>query len=246
MLHDFFLALGFFTRLPVPNHPNFSDAALRRSAIYFPLVGVIVGGLLALTFVLVNMVFSTSISVLITLAVGFLITGGFHEDGWADTADGLGGAFRRGDKLRIMTDSRLGTYGSLALWAMLTLKAVTLMELLPLAGWLVLLVTHALSRWAAMSAMVWLDYVRAEPSKAKPVVSQLSVRRWLASALFVLPTLVWLPPLTIACLLTASLLMTLLWHGFLKRQLGGYTGDTLGASQQLNELGLLLVWLALV
>ena len=245
MMHDFFLALGFFTRIPVPNHPNFTEQALRRSAVYFPLVGLIVGGVLSLVFLSASQLWSTPIAILLTLTCGFLLTGGFHEDGWADTFDGLGGAFKRADKLRIMTDSRLGTYGSLALWALLSIKAFTLFELAPAKGFIVFLVLHSLSRWASMSAMVWLKYVRVEPSKAKPVVHQLTIQRWLVSGLFTLPTLLFIHWLTALALLFTACATTLVWHRLLQRQLGGYTGDTLGASQQLNELCLGLIWLAL-
>jgi len=245
MMHDFFLALGFFTRIPVPSHPNFTEQALRRSAVYFPLVGLVVGSVLGFVYFATSQLWASPIAILITLACSFILTGGFHEDGWADTFDGLGGAFKRVDKLRIMTDSRLGTYGSLALWALLSIKAFTLFELAPAQGFFVFLVLHSLSRWASMSSMVWLDYVRVEPSKAKPVVQQLSLQRWLVSGLFALPMLLFLPWMTILALLSTALVVTLAWHLILKWQLGGYTGDTLGASQQLNELCLGLIWLAL-
>ncbi|GGA72415.1 adenosylcobinamide-GDP ribazoletransferase [Neiella marina] len=245
MIHDVFLALGFFTRLPVPAHPNFSEQALRRSAVYFPLVGLIVAGLMAMVYLLANSWWPAEIAVLLTMAAGFCITGGFHEDGWADTMDGLGGAFERDKKLAIMTDSRLGTYGSLALWAMLTLKAVLLVDLLPQVGVIVLFVGHSLSRWAAMAAMIWLPYVRAGQSKAKPVVQQLSYGRWLLAALFVALPFYWLTIEESMAVLASAALVSLCWILFLKRQLGGYTGDTLGAQQQLVELAVLLAWLAL-
>jgi len=243
MIRDFFLAVGFFTRIPVPNHPNYTDAALQRSAVYFPLVGLCVGSILALVYGLAILIWSPPIAVIFTMTIGFLLTGGFHEDGWADTFDGLGGAFSVEKKLAIMTDSRLGTYGSLALWAMLSLKAVSLMELLPKYGAIVLILAHSLSRWTAMSAMVFSQYVRKEDNKSRPIVQQLSKGRWLAALLFVLPILFvvsWtvFALITLACLIVASL-----WILFLKRQIGGYTGDTLGALQQLAELTVLLVWL---
>jgi adenosylcobinamide-GDP ribazoletransferase len=246
MIREFFLALGFFTRIPVPNHPNYSDDALKRSAVYFPMVGIIVGGIIALVYTLASALWSIPIAVVIALAIGFLATGGFHEDGWADTFDGLGGAFDKARKLEIMTDSRLGTYGSLALWALLTIKTVTLIELLPSVGVIAILFAHALSRWAAMSAMVWLPYVRVAPSKSKPVVQQLTPKRWIAAFAFVAPMLLLIPAFNSLALITTCCAVTLLWHVVLKRQLGGYTGDTLGASQQFNEIAIYLIWLVLL
>lgn len=83
MIRDFLLALGFFTRIPVPAHPNYNDAAMRRSAVYYPLVGLLIGALLALTYWLAQQLWPVEMAVLLTLSAGFLLTGGFHEDGWA-------------------------------------------------------------------------------------------------------------------------------------------------------------------
>lgn len=245
MMHDFLLAVGYFTRLPVPAHPNFTEAALKRSAVYFPSVGVLVGALLALICWLALNLWSTPIAVVGTLIVGFVITGAFHEDGWADTFDGFGGAFERDKKLAIMTDSRLGTYGSLALWSVLFIKALALIELVELQGVLVFMLLHGLSRWGAMSAMVWQRYAKTEASKAKPVVQQLSLARWLLSGLILLPALLFWSPSTLLTLLATAAGMTGLWLWFCDRQIGGYTGDTLGAGQQWLETGLLLTWLLL-
>lgn len=245
MIRDFLLALGYFTRIPVPDHPNFSEAALKRSAVYFPLVGLLVGALLALVSFIALQFWPPMVAVLLTMAAGFLITGGFHEDGWADTFDGFGGAFERERKLAIMTDSRLGTYGSLALWGLLTLKAVALAELIVTQGVLIFLVLHSLSRWGAMSAMVWLDYAKTETSKAKPVVQQLTVWRFLLSGLFIVPTLLLMSPAVSLILLGTTAALAGLWIYLCHRQIGGYTGDTLGAAQQGLELGLIVVWTAL-
>jgi adenosylcobinamide-GDP ribazoletransferase len=243
MMRDFLLALGFFTRIPVPDHPNYSDAAMRRSAIYYPLVGLLIGSLLAFIFLVAQHFWPIEISVLLAMSLGFLLTGGFHEDGWADTFDGFGGAFHKERKLEIMTDSRLGTYGSLALWAMLSLKAFALFNLLPQAGFICLIAAHSLSRWSSMTAMVFADYVRVHPSKAKPVVSQMSVQRWCLAFLFPLPSLFFMPIQIAIALVITAILVAALWIQFTKRQIGGYTGDTMGAGQQLAELIIYLVWL---
>lgn len=216
---------------------------MRRSAVYYPLVGLLIGALLALTYWLAQQLWPVEMAVLLTLSAGFLLTGGFHEDGWADTFDGFGGAFDKERKLDIMTDSRLGTYGSLALWAMLSLKAFALFELLPQAGVLCLIAAHSLSRWSSMTAMVFADYVRVNPSKAKPVVSQMSVKRWCFAFLFTLPALLFMPLKVALVLIVTVIVVAALWIQFTKRQIGGYTGDTMGAGQQLAELVIYLVWL---
>lgn len=246
MMHDFLLALGYFTRIPVPPHPNFTPDALKRSAVYFPLVGLLVGSVLGVIYIAVSQLWPPMIAVIITLSVGFMITGGFHEDGWADTADGLGGAFERDKKLHIMTDSRLGTYGSLALWANLTLKAAALTFALPEYGFLLWILLHTLSRWVAMISMVCLPYAKSGDSKAKPVVQTLSWPRWLLSGAVCTVPLLWVGLTAIAFAAVALLFGAVLWLQFIDRQLGGYTGDTLGAHQQLNEILILLTLLALL
>ena len=242
MLHDLALAIGYFTRIPMPAHPNFTERALRRSAVFFPLVGAIVGAMLTAIYFLLSVVFSTEVSVLITLTAGFFLTGGFHEDGWADTFDGLGGAFTREKKLAIMSDSRIGTYGTLALWSLLSLKAFALFELLPKAGAGAWLMMHCISRWAAMAPMVFLPYVKTGPTKAKPVVQTMSAWRWALAATPAALCIGLLPELWLA---TAAALLFIIPCGlvFLHRQLGGYTGDTLGAMQQASELLLVLAWI---
>lgn len=245
MMRDFLLAVGYFTRIPVPDHPNFSATALQRAALYFPLVGLLIGALLAAIYSAFTLLWPPPLAVVITLCAGFLLTGGFHEDGWADTIDGLGGGFQREQKLTIMTDSRLGTYGSLALWGLLTAKAIVLTQLLPTLGALLWVVVHPLSRWVAMTALVFLPYAKTGPSKAGPIVQQLSIKAWIGSGLCCLVVGYIITPYTAVAIAGILSLTTLLWIWFIRQQLGGYTGDTLGAHQQLSELAILLTLSAL-
>ncbi|MFQ3231402.1 adenosylcobinamide-GDP ribazoletransferase [Reinekea sp.] len=246
MIRDFLLAVGFFTRIPVPDHPNYSEQAMNNTSYYFPLIGLLVGALNLLVFWLSAQLFSVSIAVVLSLGFSFLLTGGFHEDGWADTFDGLGGAFERSRKLEIMTDSRLGTYGSLALFFILGVKALALIELLSVNVLLVVLVAHGLSRWIAMLTMVFCDYVRVEPNKAKPVAQKISVFKWFLSGLVLVPAFLFVHFAIFGTLIVASLAVCFIWILILKKQLGGYTGDTLGAIQQSVEVAIYLSWLACI
>ena len=109
-------AAQFLTRLPVPGPKAWSDELLARSARYFPLVGLAVGGLCAAILVVARQAWPTgALPALLAVAAGVVATGGFHEDGLADTADGLGGGHTPEQRLTIMKDSRLGSYGALAL-----------------------------------------------------------------------------------------------------------------------------------
>src|SRR6185436_15087756 len=115
MIRRFFIALQFLTRLPVPRSFNSSETDIGKAAAFFPLVGVIVGGGAALAFVLLQRVLPVSTSVLCAIALAAFVTSGFHEDGLADTFDGFGGGWTKDRILEIMRDSRIGTYGALAL-----------------------------------------------------------------------------------------------------------------------------------
>jgi adenosylcobinamide-GDP ribazoletransferase len=249
-LELFFTALGFFTRLPVPAWVPFSTERLNHAARYFPLVGWVVGGIGAASFLALALVLPVTLAVLLSIAVTIRATGAFHEDGWADACDGLGGGRDRPQVLAIMKDSRIGSYGTAGLALMLLAKAAALVELAAgghAAVAFALLVAHPLSRLASTSLIHTLEYVREdELSKAKPLARRLSTRElWVASG-FGLAPLALLAPLEAACALAAVGAVTLWAARVFVRRLGGYTGDCLGAAQQAAELacylGILAAW----
>ncbi len=127
----FLLAVCFFTRLPVPALPDFQEAELNHAARYFPLVGLLVGLMAAVTWWLASWVLPPALAVLCSMAATIYVTGAFHEDGLADSADGLGGGIDRARQLEIMQDSRLGSYGAIALVGVLLFKFQALCELTP-------------------------------------------------------------------------------------------------------------------
>jgi len=244
----FLLAIGFFTRIPVPDFADFQQVELNQSAKYFPLIGIIVGLAGAISFYLASLVFPQAIAVLISMATTIYLTGAFHEDGLADSADGIGGGNGREQILTIMQDSRLGTYGAIALFLMLFAKFQTLNLLHPTFIPLILVAAHALSRLCAVWMMATASYVK-HTGKAKPLATQISISYLILANLFGL-----LPYLTIIGLLAYNHhellvifnfgLMTFLpvlaswfwWRAKLLKNLGGYTGDSLGATQQITEL----------
>lgn len=252
----FLLALGFFTRIPVPHFAHFQPSDLNHSAKYFPLIGIIVGLFGAVFFYLASFIFPQTIAVLISMSASIYLTSAFHEDGLADSADGLGGGWEREQILTIMQDSRLGTYGAIALFLMLMAKFQTLNSLNPILIPLALIAGHAVSRWWAILLMATLSYVKTE-GKAKPLATQLNIRD------LIIATIIGLSPLLcIFYLLIVSghsqfsllkfALMSVLpssivwfwWRKKLIKNLCGYTGDTLGAAQQLTELAFYLGILA--
>ena len=253
----FLLALGFFTRIPVPNCVDFQESDLNRCTKYFPLIGIIVG-LFGAGFYALSMQFlPQTIAILISMAATIYLTGAFHEDGLADSADGIGGGWEVKQILTIMQDSRLGTYGAVALFMALFAKFQLLnvlhRDIIPFA----LIAAHALSRLSAVYVMASLSYTKPA-GKAKPLATHISAIDLAWANIFGL-----LPFMTIVALLLVNnitpaisvkfVLMTLIpvflswfwWRHKIRTWLGGYTGDTLGAMQQITELAFylgLVIW----
>jgi adenosylcobinamide-GDP ribazoletransferase len=239
-------AVMFLTRLPVPTWADHDAVWLQRAARWFPWVGLLVGGLGAAVYWLAAMVWPGSIALLLSLAATVLATGAFHEDGFADVCDGFGGGYTQPQVLTIMQDSRVGAFGAIGIALMLGLKVVTLLAL-P-AAWLpaVLIAGHALSRATATSLLATLAYVRVEgPAKAKPLAHHRLRGLALAWALGGgLAGLAILPGGLVsgraALVLAAAGLARLLCARWFVRRIGGYTGDCLGATQQVAELSIYL------
>ena len=248
-LRYFFTALGYFTRVPVPRWVGYEPHYLNAAARYFPLVGVLIGGLSALVYLAALRVFPAGVAVLLSMAASLLVTGAFHEDGLADCVDAFGGAYTREDVLRIMHDSRIGAFGAIALVIALGLKWQTLAALPPMRAAGLMIAAHAASRTFAISYLATLDYVRAE-GKAKPVAQRLSGAALICAALFGLPWLLfpnWLeaPDWRFAGSVLAVLVVLRIVLGrYFVRRIGGYTGDCLGFAQQIFELSIYLVGLA--
>jgi len=237
---DYFLgAIRFFTRLPVPAWVGHSADALNHSARYFPLVGLIVGGIAAGVFTLAVEVWPRALAVLLAMAATIYATGAFHEDGWADMVDGFGGGWTRERTLEIMKDSRIGSYGAIALVLMLLGRFVALYDLaLPLVV-PALVAGHALSRLCATSLLHFLDYAREE-GKAKPLATRISLGELALAGAFGLAPLFMLPPQPALVGAALALLVTAYMARKFVRRLGGYTGDCLGATQQVAELAFYL------
>ena len=270
-VRHYLLAVQFFTRIPVTGHlanwVGFSPAMLRASAGHFPGVGVIVGGLVAgLTALLLAGLppspFAPLVAAVLGTVLSVMVTGGFHEDGLADVADGLGGSSDRERALVIMKDSRVGAFGALAVVLALLAKA----SLLALVGsvsprWMVLglFAAHVVSRTWPLLLIRLMPYVGdAAGSKAKPLADQISGSSLLVagiwcfgalalvviaqaaihSGVFAVVTWAHLQPLLMAVFVSGIAFVymgRLLW-----RRLQGFTGDGLGATQQVCEIAFYL------
>ena len=235
------VALQFLTRLPVPQVRGFTPDMISRSTRYYPVVGALVGGVCALVLTGSAQVWDGVLPAMLAIAVGVLVTGAFHEDGLADTFDGLGGGTEPARRLEIMKDSRIGTFGALGLGLVLALKVAALAQLAPPLAALGLLCAHAGGRTAAVLAMAALAPVgqsaKWSPDRLRPIEPVLAVV--LGAAPLVLLGAQAAPALAL------GLALAVLPALAARRLIGGYTGDVLGAVEQMFELGVLLALAAL-
>ena len=246
-LNLFYLALSFFTRLPVPKSMHYSEALLNKANRYFSLVGLVTGGLLALSYACFSTFLPTNIAILLTMAVSLLLTGAFHEDGLADMADGIGGAFTTEKRLIIMKDSRIGTYGAVTLVIALFLKFTLLMNIAENDSnhlLLAIVLAEVLSRAVAGSLISSMPYVSdIEQSKSKPLAQAQSISELALLLLIGITPLIFYSGEVIFTLLIVLVFFRSLFKRWLMAKIGGFTGDCLGAGQQLSEL---LIYLTLV
>jgi adenosylcobinamide-GDP ribazoletransferase len=239
----FLVALAFLTRIPVSSLALHSQENLNAAARYFPAIGLVVGAITAVVFLAANALWPVSIAIALSMAASVWLTGAFHEDGFADSCDGFGGGWAPAQVLTIMKDSRLGTYGAIGLGLLLALKFMALQALAqPSTIVIALLLGHCASRLLAISYMLDLNYVRdIDSSKIKPLATQLSRTDFFHAGAIALPLLLLISPLQV---LAIALTLTLWrwWFGrYLVRRIGGFTGDCLGAAQQVAEVIIYLV-----
>jgi len=233
----FLTAVMFYTRIPVPSWVNHDADYLNKATKYFPLIGWIVALIASLVFVGANYLFNPSIAIIISMAASVLLTGAFHEDGFADVCDGFGGGWTKEKILMIMKDSRVGAYGVIGTIFILSLKFYVLASFTPIQIPIVLIAAHALSRWAASTFILTHEYVREnEDSKAKPVAKKFLFAHFLIASLFgILPIILFKNAMAFLLIIPVYLMKVYLANYF-KKWIGGYTGDCLGATQQLCEI----------
>jgi adenosylcobinamide-GDP ribazoletransferase len=252
MLKLFFTALMFYTRIPCPKNTPHSPDDLNKATVYFPVIGWMAGLLAGLVFYFSAQVFSTFSAALLSTIATVLLTGAFHEDGFADCCDGFGGGWTKEKILTIMKDSRIGVFGALGLALLLLLKLSLLDDLFFLNGylrgelWVVVLIfvsAHTLSRYMACACIYFGTYARDNDdigAKAKPMGQGMSGGAFFAATAFALMPLALLVEVShrgeFALALLPMALVT--WRAFVyfKKWVGGYTGDCLGAVQQVTEV----------
>ncbi|MBV9875607.1 MAG: adenosylcobinamide-GDP ribazoletransferase [Verrucomicrobia bacterium] len=246
-LNIFLAAVMFLTRLPVCRFHVFREEDVASSTIYFPLVGALIGlaGGLAL---LASSIVPPVIAVLISMLITICLTGGLHEDGLADSADGLIGGQDPQRRLEIMKDSRIGAYGALALWFSLTAKLFLVQSLLVVNLVMAveaMVIAHCLGRTATVALLTCLPYARLEDSKSSGFGNKVTFRELVPVIAFAVILSLLLLGLQGAFCVTAGTVVTLVCGLYFKEKIGGITGDCLGAANQLVELSAYLSLLTL-
>lgn len=245
-LNIFRTALMFYTRIPVGNIKNYNDSMLSQSTRYFPIIGLIVGMLTAGVFWLFSLILPISIALLLSMAFSIYLTGAFHEDGFADFCDGFGGGYTKERVLTIMKDSRIGTYGTVGLAFILGSKFMSLNEINPKLLISIIIAGHTLSRLIPVILLYSSKYVREDASsKSKPIGHKDSLGAFIFSIITGLTPFIWINP-NIAIVYTVAItIITLVFRRYIIKKIGGYTGDVLGALQQISEVVFYLVIVAL-
>ncbi len=239
----------FLTRLPVPAWVGHEATWLARSTPYFPVVGLIVGLWGALAFGLVSLLWPPVVALVAAIAATVWLTGAFHEDGLADTFDGMGGGWTPDEMITIMKDSRIGTYGAVALLLTTTAKIAALLVLADRASgwsdaaWVVgaaIVAGHVIGRWSSLPLIRALPYVQHSGSKSKPFAASVTDGRLVVGTLitlaFVAVALGW----DAVPAMGTAIGVTLVAGVWLRRVMGGITGDTLGAVNSLTEAAVYL------
>jgi adenosylcobinamide-GDP ribazoletransferase len=239
-VRSFFAGVAFLTRLPVGKIATFEALDVAHSSGWFPVIGLLLGSIYALAAALLRTHLPPAVTAVLLIVLDALLTGALHFDGLADTADGFGGGQTREDVLRIMRDHTIGSYGGLALAALVALKLTAYTVLLQKNNWLAgVILPPALGRWSMLLLTATLPYARPSTSVIEgmgkrslfwgtapipiPLIAAQSARGWIAWAV------------------VAS--VTAAFGLYCRRRIAGITGDTLGANLQLCESAALLTFL---
>lgn len=240
MLNDLKVALAFLTRIPINHGPQIS---LRRSAALFPLVGALIGLIGGLVFYVSSAILPPLVSASISILVTVAITGAFHLDGLADICDGLIGGWNREERLKILKDSRHGTYGVAAISLQLILQVCLLSALSPRDGLFTLIVLHALSRLVPIFLML-IPATSGHDGMGASVSREIGAREPLVGSLItvlLIAPIMGLNFLLLSAILFLTLSIFALW---VIRKIGGMVGDAFGAGEQISETMILFFFVA--
>ena len=240
---------SYFTRIPTWKLTDISDVDMKQTSKYFPIIGWIIGGIAALTLYFLNYYLPLQIAILLSMATSLILTGAIHEDGFADVCDGFGGGYTKKRILEIMKDSSTGAFGAIGLIMILGFKFIALSNIPMNIIIPTIIIAHSISRCTSISFLYTHTYARNDDSskstvfvKRPPLKELLLILTLGIIPFFMLPTQMIIPSLVL--IIPIFITKTLLGMYF-KKKIGGYTGDCMGATQQVVEnlfyIGILVI-----
>jgi len=237
------IAWQFLTSVPLSRrHHEPSPAELARSMVWYPVVGIVLGGMVAATDLLLQQWMSRDVAAVLCVVLLVALTRGLHQDGLADTLDGLAGGRTPADRLAIMKDPRIGALGATGLGLALILRCTAVAALPDAAQFSILLCMPVMGRWAMVVGAYGANHARAEGGLAAPFLAHLSWRQVSGATMLAAVPLGWATgPYSAAVILGAGALASRLLTWSYRRAFGGITGDTLGTTNELVELCVLVL-----
>lgn len=247
----FATALMFFTRIPVPFTIPYSGEIMNKSQKYFAWAGLVIGLINAVVLYLSAQLFNLEIGIVLMMISSVLLTGAFHEDGFTDMCDSFGGGYGKEKILTIMKDSRVGAYGTIGIILLFALKFYSIQALgavAPIRVLAVIILAHTVSRFISGTMIYTHQYVTdIDVSKSKPLANKpLDGMSLLVGFISVLIAFALIPDWRLIFVFALAYSGKIYMGWYFKKHIGGYTGDCLGAVQQVCEvlfyLGTLIVW----
>jgi adenosylcobinamide-GDP ribazoletransferase len=244
-LHRFFVAFQFLTIIPLGKGLQVDEVVLGKSGSFFPSVGLIIGLILIACYKLVLMMFPIAISDLFVLLTLVVLTGALHIDGFCDTVDALASRKDRATTLEIMRDSRLGAMGAIGLFFLLALKYLTFTNLAQEIKYSLLILMPTLGRYSIIQLAFFFPYGRTGPGKGRPFSDYLEGKDMLIALTQTLLVSLVIMQFRGIIILLLIILATIGWGIYVRQRIGGVTGDIMGATNEMNELLVLLLGLVL-
>lgn len=242
----FFTGLSFFTRIPFPRWADFKKEYQHEAIKYFPIAGLIIGGVAALVFYVSNILLPFNLAVILSMVATALLTGALHEDGFMDVCDGFGGGWTKERILEIMKDSLIGAFGVTGIIFLILTKFYCQFSISANQLPWILIAAHATTRMAAATLVNTHQYARVENSKAKDYSQKLSIGNFIFMVLTGIAPLALLGHTKFFLIIIPVYLCKFILGRYYNKWINGYTGDCIGATQQVCEIVFYLSYLSLL
>ncbi len=240
MIRSFLLQLQFFTRIPVPVKIEFDDTHFAKGIIFAPVIGFIIGVMLCVIFLLFNKTGAGALSALSVVIAEILISGGLHMDGLADTFDGIPSNRPADEILKIMKDSRIGTNGTLALILTILAKTMLIMSLNISSNLYIIILMPAVSRMSISWSSGISSYAGKKKGLGTAYINNTGIREIIISTALTAAAGTAMLGIRGPLLIIPAIIFTLLFTTYVKKKIGGTTGDILGAVIEMSEIVFLL------